>query len=153
MRIMEGVMPLSAVLEKAREMETTVTALLSGILLVAIAGELPARAKKRPVVLDIPVNLRKYFDSASARNFFSVVNVGYDFSRGSGELMPVVRKVRAVSYTHLDVYKRQKLPKPSSQELQTNKTPLCAFAALLIMNLTAIIKIARLAVSSPTPGQ
>lgn len=94
MRIIEGVMPLSAVLGKAREMETTVTALLSGILLVAIAGELPARAKKRPVVLDIPVNLRKYFDSASARNFFSVVNVGYDFSRGSGELMSVVRKVR-----------------------------------------------------------
>ena len=30
----------------------------------------------KPVVIAVPVNLRKYFPSVSARNFFSIVNIG-----------------------------------------------------------------------------
>lgn len=34
-----------------------------------------------PVNLSVPVNLRNYFPSESARNFFSVITVGYDFGK------------------------------------------------------------------------
>lgn len=93
MRIIEGVVPVTSVLEKAHEVGATMTVLLCSVLLVSIAKELPGRAKKRPVVLDVPVNLRNYFDSESARNFFNVINVSYDFSKGTGKWRDVIQKV------------------------------------------------------------
>jgi len=49
------------------------------------------REKKRPVVLSIPVNLRKYFLSETARNFFSVVDVDYNFSEKSEKFEDVIQ--------------------------------------------------------------
>ena len=51
---------------------------------------MPERKKKRPVVITIPVNLRKFFSSVSARNFFSIVNIGYDFRNNPPELEEII---------------------------------------------------------------
>ena len=56
----------------------------------SIYEEMNVRERKRPVVVTIPVNLRKYFSSQSARNFFSVFNVGYDFKNQSPELEEII---------------------------------------------------------------
>ncbi|MBC8571158.1 hypothetical protein [Zongyangia hominis] len=90
LRIIEGVAPVKDVLRKAHENHATLTVFLGAVLLCAIGEEMAVRDKKRPAVLTVPVNLRKYFDSQSARNFFSVINVGYDFRSGSGEFADVV---------------------------------------------------------------
>ena len=52
------------------------------------------RDRKKPVVITIPVNLRSYFPSESARNFFATINAGYDFSRGEDSLEAVLKEVR-----------------------------------------------------------
>ncbi|NLJ57965.1 MAG: hypothetical protein GX339_03865 [Tissierellia bacterium] len=52
------------------------------------------RLKNKPVVLSIPVNLRNYFHSQTARNFFGVINVSYDFSKGSSELDQVIESLK-----------------------------------------------------------
>ncbi len=59
---------------------------LAALLIQAIHGEMPLREEGRPVVLTVPVNLRSYFPSASARNFFGVINVGYNFKKQPGTL-------------------------------------------------------------------
>ena len=89
-KVIEGILPAAHVLKEARGRETTVTVLLAAILTAAIGEEMNVRDRKRPVVLNIPVNLRKYFASASARNFFGLVSVHYPFGERSGELEDIV---------------------------------------------------------------
>ena len=60
----------------------------------AINEEIPARLKKRSVVLSIPVNLRNYYYSQTARNFFGVINVDYNFSTGSDDLDEVIEHLK-----------------------------------------------------------
>lgn len=51
--------------------------------------------RRRPVVVTVPVNLRNYFPSESVRNFFSIINVGYDFKNRLGTLEDVISEVNA----------------------------------------------------------
>lgn len=95
LRIIEGVTPTAALLACARERGVTLTVLLAALLIFSIRGEMTVRDCKRPVVLAVPVNLRKYFHSESARNFFSVIQVGYDFAAYSGEFEDVLARLKA----------------------------------------------------------
>lgn len=102
LRIIEGVMPVDLLLEKAREYDTTLTVLLTAVIMRSIYEEMNVRERKRPVVVTIPVNLRKYFSSQSARNFFSVFNVGYDFKNQSPELEEIISRVKEYFETYLN---------------------------------------------------
>lgn len=81
LRIVEGSMPVDKLLEEARNRNTTLTVLLGAVLLESIHGTMPLRMMKRPVILSIPVNLRTYFESQSARNFFGLFYAGYRFGQ------------------------------------------------------------------------
>lgn len=93
-RIIEGVIPVDSILSKVKEYNTSLTIFLAAILMIAINDEIPARLKKRPVVLSIPVNLRNYYYSQTARNFFGVINVDYNFSQGSNEMEEVIEALK-----------------------------------------------------------
>ena len=92
--ILEGQMPLDQVLACARERGVTLTELMTAVFLRAIHAGMRVRDRKKPVVITIPVNLRNYFPSKSARNFFATINVGYDFSKGEDSLEAVLKEVR-----------------------------------------------------------
>ena len=92
--ILEGRIPLDSLLACARARGATLTELMAAVLLRAIHSGMRVRDRKRPVVITIPVNLRNYFPSESARNFFATINVGYDFSRGEDSLEAVLAQVR-----------------------------------------------------------
>lgn len=94
-KIIEGLLSVREVLAKSRELGVTMTEYLAGTLMCAIFEEMPVRLRRYPVVLTVPVNLRKYFSSESARNFFSVIDVGYDFSGGEARFEDVMLAVRA----------------------------------------------------------
>lgn len=94
MQITEGVMSAKAMLAKAKEYNTTMTVLLTAVLLCAIQMEMTVRQKKKPVSLMIPVNLRNYYPSNSARNFFGWIDIGYDFLRDSDQLEDVIEFVK-----------------------------------------------------------
>ncbi len=91
--IIEGVMPAKQVIEKAKEYHTTVTVLFTSLFLLAIHSQQSIREQKRPVSINVPVNLRKFFPSESARNFFGLITVVYDFSAQSDKLEDVVSYV------------------------------------------------------------
>ncbi|MDF2632914.1 MAG: hypothetical protein K0Q85_1510 [Caproiciproducens sp.] len=90
-KVIEGVVSVKSVLNEAHKYNATLTAFLAAVLMCSISKEMAQREKKRPVVLSIPVNLRKYFLSETARNFFSVVDVDYNFSENSGEFEDVIQ--------------------------------------------------------------
>jgi len=93
-RVIEGIIPVDAILPKVKENKASLTIFLAAVLMCAINEEIPARLKKRPVVLSIPVNLRNYYSSQTARNFFGVINVDYDFSKGSDDLTEVIEALK-----------------------------------------------------------
>ena len=92
--IIEGVIEADAVLRLAREAGVTLTEYLAAALLVSIRREATVRDLERPIILSIPVNLRKYFSSGSARNFFGLISAGYNFRTGGGELENVAMELK-----------------------------------------------------------
>lgn len=94
--IISGTVSVKTCLAKAHEYHTSLSVFLTALYLCSIAEEMTIREKKRrPVVITIPVNLRNYFESGSARNFFGVINVGYDFGRQEGTFEQVIEHVAA----------------------------------------------------------
>ncbi len=93
-RVIEGVIPVDCILEKVKEHKTSLTIFLAAILMSSINEEIPTRLKKKSVVLSIPVNLRNYYYSQTARNFFGVINVDYNFSTGSNDLDDVIEHLK-----------------------------------------------------------
>lgn len=90
LKIINGTVSVKAVLKEAHEYNATLTVYLAALLIASIGKEMATKDKKRPVVVSVPVNLRPYFKSASARNFFSVVHVPYYFSDKNTELETII---------------------------------------------------------------
>ncbi|MCD8196387.1 MAG: DUF6320 domain-containing protein [Lachnospiraceae bacterium] len=84
MRITEALVPVSALLGKARSRGVSVTMYLTAMLLYAIHEEIPRSRLRRPVALMVPVNLRNYFPSQSMGNFFGWLEVGCYFREDTG---------------------------------------------------------------------
>ncbi len=92
-RVIEGRISVKSLLEKSHEHKSTLTAFLLGILIKSIGECMAIRDKIKPVVICVPVNLRNFFESESARNFFGVVNVEYNFMENGSELSNIIEYV------------------------------------------------------------
>lgn len=79
LNVIEGILSVKSILTLAKKYNTTVTVLLTSLLILSIHKERSIRSYHLPVVLTVPVNLRKYFQSGSARNFFGTINISYQF--------------------------------------------------------------------------
>lgn len=90
LQVINGRAPVKAVLDLSHQYQTTLTIYLVAILIWSIGQQMSEREKKQPVVVSVPVNLRQYFQSASARNFFSVVLVPYYFGKGNDTLDAII---------------------------------------------------------------
>ncbi len=73
LKLIQVHVPTKEVLALAKENHGTVTAFLCACFMKSIWEELPRRKRRRPLVLSIPVNLRKYYASDSLRNFFNTI--------------------------------------------------------------------------------
>lgn len=92
--IITGRVSTEKILQLSRDMGVTITAFLSACFMQAIGEELSERAKRRDAVIAIPVNLRKYFPSQSARNFFLLVFAAYNFSKNSNDLTEIAKSIK-----------------------------------------------------------
>ncbi len=70
-------LPASRVLELARSCNVSLTSLVIAAIICAIRAEMPRRERQRAIRLDVPVDLRKFFKSATTKNFFGLAFVSY----------------------------------------------------------------------------
>lgn len=77
LQVVTGIMPTQALLDLAKSRKTTVNTLLAALIMLALMKQKEAsrRGKRKPVKLSLPVNLRRYYQSGSLRNFSFYVNV------------------------------------------------------------------------------
>ncbi|MBH1940081.1 hypothetical protein I5677_04120 [Mobilitalea sibirica] len=94
LKVIEGVMPVKEVIDLAHRYDTTMTIYLTALFLKAIHQEMPLRSRRYPVVLSVPVNLRTYFPSVTARNFFTTINIRYNFSKMGDDLEDILKEVK-----------------------------------------------------------
>jgi NRPS condensation-like uncharacterized protein len=69
----------------ARAHETTITGLLATILILGLIKrqEAEQKKKKKPIILSIPVDMRKYLPSKTMKNFVMTINIGKIFPADS----------------------------------------------------------------------
>ena len=72
-------LPTSQILPRAKELKVSLTSYLGALWMLAIREEMPPRKHQLPVTISLPVNLRNYYPSKTARNFFNSVNVSHVF--------------------------------------------------------------------------
>ncbi|HAG69926.1 MAG TPA: hypothetical protein DCL38_08130 [Lachnospiraceae bacterium] len=80
LRFFEIHMPADKLLVLSRQSQASLTSYLGARLMLAIYHDMPLMQRKRPVTISMPVNLRNFYPSLTARNFFNSVYVSHVFS-------------------------------------------------------------------------
>ena len=65
--------------ERAKSLGVGLTGLVGAYLMQAIYRDMPLLMRKLPICISMPVNLRNYYPSETARNFFVSINVTHRF--------------------------------------------------------------------------
>ena len=89
-RVINGCMNTKDLIDLAHKYNTTLTGLIVSIYILAIKENMNLKDGNKFITIDIPVNLRKYFKSQTARNFFSVIKLKYN---GSDNLEDIIKYV------------------------------------------------------------
>lgn len=93
MKVIEAAMSVEEVLNISRKYDTSMTVFLTSLLMYSIYIDMPKTKRKKPIVLSVPINLRGYYNSSTARNFFTTMNISYDFQNNSSEFKDIVEYV------------------------------------------------------------
>ena len=91
--LLEGTVSASRFLDLAHKYETTVGVLCVALYIKAVIQGMNRHQMKRPIVVSVPVNLRQFYKSGTARNFFGVININYNPADYDGELKSITTPV------------------------------------------------------------
>ena len=93
--VITAVMQADKLKEKAKEKNCTITQLLVAVYAKCLINyQKQLIAKKKPVVINVPINLRRFFDTKTLRNFSSWLDVivdGKDKTENLDELINLVK--------------------------------------------------------------
>lgn len=78
LKLIQVHLPTKELLALSKAHNGTITAFICACFLKSIWEELPRRKTRRPIILSIPVNLRKYYASDSLRNFFNTILIPWN---------------------------------------------------------------------------
>lgn len=132
LQLIEGIVSVKSVLNAAHLHNTTLTVFLTALFIQAIHQEMYLRDGKRPVVIRVPVNLRSYFPSETARNFFGMIEVRYAFERSPGDLADIIR---VVDETFKQELKRDRLAVRMNRLANLEHNPLIQVVPLPLKNI------------------
>lgn len=99
-RAVELTLATNEALALSRAEGVSLTMYLTAMFFESIRLASGGLGKKRTLAVSVPVNLRQFFPSTSARNFFATVRVQYTYGDGPDDLSSIAR--------HLDRQFRQK---------------------------------------------
>lgn len=132
LQVEEGVLSVQEVLTKAREHGVSMTVYLTAVLLCAIQKEMSLRQMKRPVILMVPVNLRKFFPSDSMLNFFGYIEPGYHFQSQNICFEEVLQSVKEYFKEELTL---EHMADRMNEYTRLEKNPILKFAPLELKNI------------------
>lgn len=131
-RVLCGVLSAHALQQAAKSRDATITAYLSAVMAAAIARAFPdSSSKPRPVVITVPVNLRRRFPSCTLRNFFGVVNITCPFAEANDPENSVKKLNRQLA----EGTSLESLQQLSAENLALTRSPVSRSVPLLLKDL------------------
>lgn len=132
-QVTEGIVSTKKALEIAKsKYHTTLTVFLIAVMIKSVGMEMYLSDKNRPVIVMVPVNLRNYFPSQTAKNFFAMISVTYDFSKGSGEIEEIID---AIDQSFKESLTKEKLAKTMNGYAELEHNPFIRAVPLPLKNL------------------
>ncbi len=131
LKVMEATASVTELLELSRKYETSMTVLLTAAFIYAIHEEMSRMQEKKPVVLMVPVNLRKIFPSDSMLNFFSYIEPGYKFGEGEDRFEDVLKVVKQYFEDHLT---KEEVAGRMNETIAFEKHKVLKWAPLILKN-------------------
>lgn len=131
LRVKEAAASVTELLALARTYGVSMTVLLTAVYLAAIHEEMSRMQEKKPVVLMIPVNLRKIFPSDSMLNFFSYIEPGYKFGEGEDRFEDILKVVKQYFDDHLT---KEEIAKRMNETIAFEKHKVLKWAPLILKN-------------------
>ncbi|HIT74350.1 MAG TPA: alcohol acetyltransferase [Candidatus Avipropionibacterium avicola] len=92
-RAVELTMPAKDMLDLARAEGVSPTIYLTALFFEAVRRSSPDLGRARTMAASVPVNLRQFFPSTSARNFFATVRISHTYGEGADDLGTVCRRL------------------------------------------------------------
>lgn len=125
-------LPVRPVLDLAHEYGVSMTSLLIAVIMASIREDMPQRLRDRHICMDVPVDLRQYFKSVTAKNFFGLAFVSYAPGEQDEDVAQVARTVHAQlkAATALDHLKQR-----VNRMVALEKNPFMRFVPLFIKDL------------------
>lgn len=80
MQIIQAEMPVRPLLDWAKSLGVSLSVLLTALWIEAISKT--SQKSDFAVVISVPMNLRQYYPSSTARNFFATSHIGHQFGQG-----------------------------------------------------------------------
>lgn len=90
-RVVELSMPAKDVLALARAEGVALTMYLTAVFFESVRRSAGGLGRARTLAVSVPVNLRQFFPSTSARNFFATIRVEHTYGEGPDDLGSVAR--------------------------------------------------------------
>lgn len=132
LQVRESVLSVKEVLGRSRELGVSMTVFLTTVYLMAIHKERSKLQEKRPVILMVPVNLRKFFPSESMLNFFNWIEPGYQFGAGKDSFDEVLACVKKYFEDNLTI---EQVAAHMNELITLEMNPVLRFAPLELKNL------------------
>lgn len=131
LQITEALLPTKDLLKKTKEYGVSLTVYLTAVYMCAIRRSMVRRQEEKPVVLMIPVNLRKFFPSSSMMNFFSWIEPAYRFGEEKDSLAEVIKAVKSIFDEELTA---QKMAERMNDYIALEVNPILRLAPLELKN-------------------
>lgn len=131
LRVMEATASVTELLALSRKYGVSMTVLLTAALIYAIHEDMSKTQEKKPVILMVPVNLRKIFPSDSMLNFFSYIEPGYKFGEGDDRFEDVLKVVKHYFDDHLT---KEEIAGRMNETIAFEKHKVLKWAPLILKN-------------------
>lgn len=129
---MELHLPAKRMLQLARSFGVSLTSLLIAAIMCAIREEMPRRDRNRAIRIDIPVDLRQFFESTTTKNFFGLAFVSYT----PGDKDEPVEAVAAHVHAQLKAAtEAEQLKYRMNRMIALEKNPLLRLAPLFVKDI------------------
>ena len=81
-KVIHGILETDALKALAKAKNITITAYLAAVLAYSILETMPGRKSAHPIRLSVPIDLRRFFESKTQRNFFAFVYIDIEVRQG-----------------------------------------------------------------------
>lgn len=131
--VIHGIMQTEQLKEVSKSYEASITQYLTAVLIQSIYEEYVKRNHtSEPVKINVPVNLRKYFESTTTKNFFAVVAAGMAFEEKDYTFEEILQKVKQ---DFKDQLNKESLEKLISYNVSNEKKWVVRLIPLVVKNM------------------